>query len=162
MASEGYAGAAMKLAEALLLRADLQKKIASLRERVVANAVVQEGDKPHEDPTKLMREAFGVMEQLETLVSQINVTNLRTKLSDGRTITAAIARRDTLVQQHALVIAAIAGCRKEPDRYGVREIKWVATLKVAGLQKQADDLAKKIRELNALIQQTNWKAELID
>jgi len=152
----------MKLAEALLLRADLQKKIASLRERVVANAVVQEGDKPHEDPAKLMREAFGVMEQLETLVSQVNVTNLRTKLSDGRTITAAIARRDTLVQQHALVIAAIAGCRKEPDRYGVREIKWVATLKVAGLQKQADDLAKKVRQLNALIQQTNWKAELID
>lgn len=162
MASQGYAGAAMKLAEALLLRADLQKKIASLRERVVANAVVQEGDKPHEDPAKLMREAFGVMEQLETLVSQVNVTNLRTKLSDGRTITAAIARRDTLVQQHALVIAAIAGCRKEPDRYGVREIKWVATLKVAGLQKQADDLAKKVRQLNALIQQTNWKAELID
>ena len=43
----------MKLAEALLLRADMQKKLASLRERIVANAVVQEGDKPHEDPEKL-------------------------------------------------------------------------------------------------------------
>ncbi len=40
----------MKLAEALLLRSDLQKKLASLRERIVANAVVQEGDKPHEAP----------------------------------------------------------------------------------------------------------------
>jgi hypothetical protein len=152
----------MKLAEALLLRADLQKKIASLRERIVANAVVQEGDKPHEDPTTLMKEAFGVIEQLENLVSRINVTNLRTNLPDKRTMTAAIAHRDALVQQHALLTASIAGSRKEPDRYGVREIKWVATLKVASLQKQADDLAKNIRELNGTIQQTNWKADLID
>jgi len=152
----------MKLAEALLLRADLQKKIASLRERVVANAVVQQGDEPHEDPNALMREAFGVMEQLENLVVQINGTNLGSKLPDGRTMTAAIAKRDALVHQHALLIAAVAGSRKEPDRYGVREIKWVATLKVASLQKQADDLAKRIRELNASIQETNWKVELIE
>ena len=152
----------MKLAEALLLRADLQKKIASLRERIVANAVVQQGDKPHEDPAVLMKEAFGVQEQLENLVVQVNATNLRTKLPDGRTMTAAIARRDTLVQQHALLTAAIAGSRKKPDRYDVREIKWIAVLKVASVQKQADDLAKKLRELNGTIQQTNWKAELID
>jgi hypothetical protein len=151
----------MKLAEALLLRADLQKKLASLRERVVANAVIQEGDTPHEDPNKLMAEAFGAMDELEDLVSRINKTNAHAKLPDGRTITQAIARRDTLIAQHALVTAAIAGARKEPDRYGVREIKWVATIKVAKLQKQSEDLAKKIRELNALIQATNWKADLV-
>jgi hypothetical protein len=152
----------MKLAEALLLRADLQKKIASLRERVVANAVVQEGDKPHESPDQLMKEAFGVLAQLESLVANVNKTNLATKLADGRTLTEAIARRDTLVQEHALLTAAIAGCRKEPARYGVREIKWVATLEVAKLQKQADDIAKSIRELNALVQQANWSADLAD
>ncbi len=45
----------MKLAEALLLRADLQKKTSSLRERIVANAVVQEGDEPREDPKALLK-----------------------------------------------------------------------------------------------------------
>jgi hypothetical protein len=59
----------MKLAEALLLRADLQKKVASLRDRIVANAVVQEGDKPHEAPDQLMKEAFGALAELETLMS---------------------------------------------------------------------------------------------
>lgn len=152
--------ARMKLAEALLLRADLQKKLASLRERIVANAVVQEGDAPHEDPNALMREAFGVHDELEALVTKINATNLKAKLPDGRTLTAALARRDTLVSEHALLVAAIAGSRKEPDRYGVREIKWVATLKVAKLQKQADDLAKSVRELNALVQEANWKVVL--
>ena len=150
----------MKLAEALLLRSDLQKKLASLRERIVANAVVQEGDKPHEAPDVLLKEAFGVLGELEDLISRINKTNLDVKLPDGRTLTEAIARRDTLIGQHALLVASIAGCRKEPDRYGVREIKWVATLEVAKLQKQADDLAKNIRELNGLVQQANWGAEL--
>ena len=150
----------MKLAEALLLRSDLQKKIASLRDRVVANAVVQQGDKPHEKPADLLKQAVGAMGDLEDLVTKINRTNLKAKLPDGRTITEAIAHRDTLAAQHGLYIAAIAGSKREPDRYSAREIKWVATLEVAKLQKQADDLAKKLRELNAAIQKTNWSAEL--
>jgi hypothetical protein len=150
----------MKLAEALLLRADLQKKIASLRERIVANAVVQEGNRPHEEPNELLKEAFGVLGELEALVTRINRCNLDTRLPDGRTLTEAIARRDTLAQEHALLIAAIAGSRKEPDRYSAAEIKWVTVLEVAKLQRQADDVAKSLRELNGLIQQTNWRAEL--
>jgi hypothetical protein len=150
----------MKLAEALLLRADVQKKIASLRERIVANAVVQDGDEPHEQPAELMKQAIGALGELEKLVTKINRTNLKTKLADGRTLTDAIAHRDTLVAQHALYVAAIAGSKKEPERYSAREIKWVATLEVAKLQKQVDDLAKKLRELNAEIQKANWSAEL--
>jgi hypothetical protein len=150
----------MKLAEALLLRADLQKKAASLRERIVANAVIQEGDKPHEDPNELMMQAFDVHEQLEKLMADINRSNLVAKLPDGRTLTQAVAERDTLTQKHGLLQAGIAGTRKEPERYGVREIKWVAVLPVAKLQKQSDDIAKKLRTLNGLIQQTNWAHEV--
>jgi hypothetical protein len=150
----------MKLAEALLLRSDMQKKIVSLRERIVANAVVQQGDKPHEAPDKLMKEAFGVIGDLETLVAAVNEVNLKAKLPDGRTLTQAIAHRDTLAAEHALLVAAIAGSRKQPERYGVREIKWVATMEVAKLQKQADDLAKKLRELNGALQQANWVTEV--
>ena len=150
----------MKLAEALLLRADLQKKHLSLRERIVANAVVQEGNAPSESPEVLLKEAFGVLAELEKLMAQINEANLRIKLPDGRTLTEAIARRDTLKIEHALLTAAIAACRKEPERYGMREIKWVATLEVAKLQRQADDLAKNMRELNGYIQQTNWASDL--
>jgi hypothetical protein len=154
--------AAMKLAEALLLRADLMKKLASLRERIVANAVVQEGDEPHEDPKELLSEAFGVMDELAELVARIHETNLTAKMPDGRTLTRAIVERSRLESHHALLVASLAGTKKEPDRYGVREIKWVATLKVPKLQKQADDLAKKLRELNAALQETNWKVTLVD
>ncbi len=152
----------MKLAEALLLRADLLKKSASLRERVVANAVVQENEEPHESPKELLEAAFDVIEQHAALMLRIHRTNLAAKLSDGRSLTEVLARRDALAQQHSLLIAAIAGCRKEPERYSVREIKWVATLKVPKLQRQADDLAKQLRELNARIQEANWQVELAD
>jgi hypothetical protein len=150
----------MKLAEALLLRADTQKKLASLRERIARNAVVQEGETAHEDPGKLMKEAVGVLGELEKLVVTINTANLANKLADGRTLTEAIARRDKLVQQHSVIHTAIDGSKKEPDRYSMSEIKWVATIDVSKLQKQSDDLARQIRELNAQIQETNWSVEL--
>ena len=150
----------MKLTEALMLRADLKKKLASLRERIGKNALVQERDQPHEDPSKLIEEAFSVLKELESLVFRVNQANLKNTLPDGRTLTEAIARRDTLVGQHSLLQHAIQCAQQDPELYSAREIKWVPTLKVANLQNQSEDLAKKIRELNVAIQETNWKAEL--
>ena len=40
----------MKVAEALQLRADLNRRIAQLGERLNANALVQEGESTPEDP----------------------------------------------------------------------------------------------------------------
>lgn len=68
----GKARGKMKLAEALMLRSDIQTKLASLRERVGANAVVQDGDAPHEDPAKLLDESVAVLTELESLVIRIN------------------------------------------------------------------------------------------
>jgi len=150
----------MKIAEALLLRADLKKKLASLRERVEANALVQEKERPHEEPSKLIKEAIAVLDELEELGLRIDAANQKTKLSDGRLLAKAVAHRDTLAQHHSLLQAAIAATRKEPDRYSMKEIKWVATVEVAKLQKQSDDLAKQLRETNAAIQATNWRADI--
>ena len=150
----------MKIAEALLLRSDLKKKLASLRERIAANALVQEKEKPHEDPVRLIKEAIGVLGELEEIGLRIDRANHSAELADGRVLAAAVAHRDTLAQHHSLLQAAIAACRKEPDRYSMKEIKWVATLEVAKLQKQSDDLAKQLRETNAVIQSLNWQAEI--
>lgn len=150
----------MKLAEALLLRADVKKKLLSLRERITNNAVVQDGEKPHEDPADLLKEAVSALDEMEQLVLRINTANLTYKLADGRALAELIARRDKLAQRHSLLQAAIQGTKQEPDRYSVREIKWIATLEVAKLQKQSDDLAKQVRELNGKIQESNWLVEI--
>lgn len=150
----------MKLAEALIVRGDLQTKLNQMLERIRANAVVQQGDKPSEAPEKLLRQAFGMQEELRDLVVRINRSNITAKIADGRTMMEAIAERDRLKQQHAFLTSAASATKREPDRYGMREIKWVAQLPVAKLQKQADDASKELRELNMRIQEANWKNEL--
>jgi hypothetical protein len=93
----------MKIAEALLLRSDLKKKLASLRERIAANAIVQDKEKPHEDPTKLIKESVDVLDELEEIGLRIDVANQSTTLPDGRLLVVAVAHRDTLAQHHSLL-----------------------------------------------------------
>jgi len=54
----------MKLAEALLIRSDMQKKLAQLKGRINANIKVQEGDTPSEDPNALMIDASQIIAEL--------------------------------------------------------------------------------------------------
>jgi hypothetical protein len=150
----------MKLAEALLIRADQKKKLLSLRERITKNARVQEGEAPAEKVDDLIAQAFAVLKEQQTVIQQIDRANARAKLADGRLLADVLAERETLIQQHALLVAAIAATQKEADRYSQREIKWVAQIKVSAVQKQADDLSAKLRELNARIQEANWQIDL--
>ncbi|MBQ2323970.1 MAG: DIP1984 family protein, partial [Oscillospiraceae bacterium] len=85
----------MKLAEALQERADLNRKIAQLRERLENNAIVQEGEKTPEDPAQLLVELDASIRRLEELMARINKTNTRT-LDGEKSITDLIARKDAL------------------------------------------------------------------
>ena len=150
----------MKLAEALALRADLQNKLASLRERIGSNVIVLEGKEPNENPDELLKEAFGVLKELRELVSKINETNSSSKLPDGSSITEAIAKRDELTQQHSLLDHAVEHSTQD-YRYLVSDVSRVSCVDVKKLQKQSDDLAGKIRELNLKIQEANWNISLV-
>ena len=56
----------MKLAEALQERADLNRKIEQLRVRFAANALVQEGEQPAEDPEQLKVELDGAIDRCKS------------------------------------------------------------------------------------------------
>lgn len=150
----------MKLAEALLLRGDQKKKLLSLRERIARNVLVQDGEAPKEKVDELLAEAHAVLHEQQRLVRCIQRANESAKISDGRLLADVLALRDRLVAQHALLTATIAATHKDVDRYSQREIKWVAQVQVAGLQKQADDLSRKIRETNVLVQAANWQIDV--
>jgi hypothetical protein len=152
----------MKLGEALTLRSDLQTRMERLRGRLKAAALVQEGEKPTEDPQRLLTEFMSLADQLEDLIVRINRTNLSTQLSSGRTLTDALARRDILtLRQTALRQVADAAADRQ-QRYGLSEIRILATVDIAALRTQADDLARERRELDAEIQETNWQTELAE
>ncbi len=150
----------MKLAEALLLRADIQKKLAALRERIKQNTVVQEGEKPSEDPNELIDQVRNIADELQKLVLKINKANLNSKTEKGRTLTEALSLRETLILKHSIIQTTANSAAKPPDRYGVKEIRWVKTVEVSKLQKEADDFAKLIREINGEIQAANWQIEV--
>lgn len=64
----------MKLAEALMVRSDLQKKLYSLQSRLNKNVLVQEGDEPSEDPVSLLGQIFDAQESLHALIIKIHKT----------------------------------------------------------------------------------------
>ena len=152
----------MKLAEALLLRSDQQKKLASLKQRINANVLVQDGDEPSEDPNELLKHVFALTQETQKLVYIIHQTNALAKLTDGRSLLAVLTQRDELVERHKILTTAISNTHHEPDRYSSREIKWRKVIPVSSLQKQADDISAKLRDLNVLIQATNWQVDLLE
>jgi hypothetical protein len=152
----------MKLAEALLLRSDQQKKLASLKQRINANVLVQDGDEPSEDPNELLKQVFTLTQESQKLVYAIHQTNALAKLTDGRSLLALLTQRDELVERHKILTSAISNTQREPDRYSTREIKWHKVIPVSSLQKQSDDISAKLRDLNVLIQATNWQVDLLD
>jgi hypothetical protein len=150
----------MKLAEALILRADCKKRLEQLKARVVRNAKVQEGDRPAEEPQALLAEAERVARELADLVKRINRTNSATVFGDGLNLSDALAERDVLAARHRLYNELAQAASVSEDRYSRSEIKYVSAVNVADAQKRADDLAREYRTLDARIQELNWQAEL--
>lgn len=154
----------MKLAEALALRADAARRAEQLRARIGASARYQEGETPAEDAAALLTEASKALAELESLIRRINRTNAAT-LVDGGTLTDALARRDVLRLRHSLLTSA-ADAAAGKDQRALRqlrsELKMIPALPVADLRGQADEVARQLREVDTLIQRTNWEADLLD
>jgi len=152
----------MKLAEALVARADAQKRIAQLRQRVATVARFQEGESPAEDARELLGEADRIAEELERLIRAINRTNSATEFGSGMSLTDALAHRDVLAIRRAILTGAAEAASTRQDRYSRSEVKFVTDLDVAGLRRRADGFAKEYRELDAQVQALNWATDLID
>jgi len=161
-AKRGSRGGTLKLAEALILRADYQKRIEQLKARLLRNAKVQEGDKPAEDPNALLAELNQLSAQLEQTIKRINRTNSTTELGRGRSIADAIAERDVLRIKHTALRELAQNATVTQSRTTRSEVRFKSTVSVAAIQRQADDLAKAHRELDALIQEANWKTNLAE
>jgi hypothetical protein len=150
----------MKLGEALLLRSDIQKRLSSLKSRLVSNSLIQEGEEPHENPEKLFRQLKGLLRRFEQLIGQINRANLANRLSDGTPLTDALAHRDALILEHATLHAFLKAASSKEPRYSQSEIKYLPTVDVTAHYKRQEKVAHEIRELNTRLQEANWRVEI--
>lgn len=151
----------MKLAQALAERAAVQTRIAEIERRLGGAVLVQEGEAPVEDPQALLGEATQCFARLTALVAAINATNAATAFDAARTITDAIAERDTLARRQRF-LTAVAEAATPGSRFGRSEIKFVPTVPVAELRATADANAQAYRQLDERLQQLNWSTELIE
>jgi hypothetical protein len=153
----------MKLAEALILRADAQKRIEQIKQRLLNNAKVQEGDEPGESPNELISELETLASELTALIQNINRTNVTTHLDNGQTIADALAARDILKLKHGSYRdLAQAATITQGGRFTRSEIKFVSTVNISEIQQTADRLAREHRELDAIIQAINWNTDLVE
>lgn len=151
----------MKLAEALQERADLNRRIEQLRYRLNNNVLVQEGEKPLEDPAALLEELESSFTRLEWLIARINLTNCAVKV-EGRSLTELIARRDVLSLRAEAYRRLVEEASQNTHRATRTEIKILSVVDVPALQRQADDASRELRLLDNTLQATNWTADLME
>ena len=150
----------MKLAEALILRKDLQTRIARVRERLFANVLNQEGDAPSEDPAQLIRRLNKVYSELEDIINRINKTNANTPFGDS-SLADAITKRDIMIRKVSVLREALQKASERTQRYSQKEIRIVTTLNTAEEGKIVDQLAYEARVLDSKIQAKNWEIDLL-
>ncbi|QPH87058.1 DIP1984 family protein [Campylobacter concisus] len=151
----------MKLAQALILRADTQKRLEQLKGRLLDNAKMQENERPSEDPKLLLKELDRLSDELFRLILTINLTNSSAKF-EGASLTEMIAKKDTLSQKASVLRDFAKSASQKVDLYSNSEIKILSSVDVATLQKQIDELSKEIRELDMKLQEANWQVDLVE
>ncbi|MFT4414927.1 DIP1984 family protein [Fredinandcohnia humi] len=150
----------MKLAEALLERADQQKRLAQIKERILRSTLVQEGEQPYENPNELMKEMKQILQSLQTLMKRINKTNAMTPLDNYGTISDAIVQRELLMKQRSILESIVEKAAIMDMRYSHSEIKTITTVNIKELQSEIDEISKQYRIVDTLLQQTNWITDL--
>lgn len=154
----------MRLSEALIQRADIQKRIRQLQVRLQRSSRIQEDEKPPENPQELLSELAQLVDTFTTLVAQINQTNSTTQFNETRTLTNALAERDAIMMHRKILESTIQSAVGEDGRRGYRysQIKSFSTINIGDVQATIDNISRRYRELDTAIQEINWTTELIE
>ena len=150
----------MKLAEALSLRKDLEKRISELKERLGNVVKVQEDDEPAENPEELMSELDRCLVQLELLIFNINITNMKVVDENGKSMTKLLAERDVLNKRINILRNTFDRASNRDDCYS--RMRMVTIIDVKPLRKQLDKYSQQYRLLDNTIQRLNFSYDLVE
>ena len=146
----------MKLAEGLLLRADLMKKIEQLQNRIRPVLIVS-GDKlPQEDPNKILAQLRSAIQDLESIIIRINKTNNETSVEGEGSLMEALAKRDSL----KILSEKLRNIRYAAQVNNSGDTNLKTTIDIKNLQTEMDQTGRAFREIDSKIQEINWLTEL--
>lgn len=150
----------MKLAELLIERSEIQKRIAQMSSRLNDYATIQEGDEPPFKPDQMLKKLDALHVQLEESIKKINIVNMTTEFEPGITLADAVTKRDVMKSRRNIYQGLFTASVIRDSRYSKKEIKFVTTLDVDNILDVTDGLAKEIRILDSKIQLKNWEVEI--
>lgn len=150
----------MKLAELLIERSELQRRIAELSERLNRFATVQEGDEPPVKPEVMIKKVNNLHVQLEEIIKRINHANNNHELEQGVSLADAIVSRDILKSRRKVFFDLSKASQILDKRYSRKEIKFITTVDVEKTICTTDELSKSLRILDSRIQAKNWEIEV--
>ena len=148
----------MKLAEGLLLRADLMKKIEHLQNRIRPVLIVSDDKLPQEDPDELLAQLRKAIQDLESLVIRINKTNNKTIIQGEGLLMEALAKRDSL----KMLAERLRNIRHAAQINNSGESNLKTTINIKKLQIEMDQTGRAFREIDSKIQEINWLTEIKD
>ncbi len=149
----------MKLAELLNERKTVNEEIKMVKQRLYLSAKMQEGDTgPVESPDDLKKTLIGLYERLNKLIVSINRTNVDT-LESGKSLMEWIAERDKNRAIADILHQLAENATPKPERFSRNEIRFVPTVDVRSVRKEADGYARQAREIDNRIQAANWNTE---
>lgn len=148
----------MKLAEGLLLRADLIKKIEHLQNRIMPVLIVSDDRLPQEDPNKLLAQLRKTIQDLEILIIRINKTNNVTIVEGEGLLMEALAKRDSL----KLVSEKLRNIRRSAQIFNTGDSNLKTTINIEKLQIEIDQAGRAFREIDSKVQEINWLTFLVD
>ena len=146
----------MKLAEGLLLRADILMKIEHLQNRIRPVLIVSDDKVPQEDPEELLAQMRKAIRDLESLIVRINKTNNETPVEGEGSLMEALAKRDSL----KMLSEKLRNIRFAAQVDNSSITKLTATLDIRNLQIEMDQTGKSFREIDSKIQEINWLTQL--
>lgn len=150
----------MRLAELLNERKSVKEEIKELKERLYLSAKMQEGDPaPCESPEELKAALTACFNKLNDLVTKINQTNMNTTI-EGKTLMELIAERDKNIAIATALHGLAENATPKPERFSRNEIRYVPTIDIKEVRKEADSYSRKARELDNKIQAANWNTEV--
>ena len=148
----------IKLAEGLLLRADLMKKIEHLQNRIKPVLIVSDDKLPQEDPEKLLAQLRNAIQDLESIIIRINKTNNETHVEGEGILMEALAKRDSL----KMLSEKLRNIRQAAQIYNTGDTDLKTIISIKNLQIEMDQIGRAFREIDSKIQEINWLTQLKD
>jgi len=146
----------MKIAEALIQRKELVKKINRLNEEVAANLITAEEAMPAENfITSRLVEITTLSEKLSALnfsISEANAANLAKELNELKTL-------DSLVSIHQKWRKTLLG-PKDEFMYGRQEKVTKVNFNIDTMNVLLEELEEKRRTVDRTLQRRNWEIDV--